>query len=41
MSSHKESAKPRVVEYKDFTKSALARMLAEADAGQRFSSSKT
>lgn len=38
MSSHKESAKPRVVEYKDFTKAALARMLAEADAGQRFAS---
>jgi hypothetical protein len=38
MSSHKESASPRVVEYKDFTKAALARMLAEADAGQRFAS---
>ena len=28
----------RVVEYKDFTKAALARMLAEADAGQKFAS---
>lgn len=40
MSSHKEekSSTGRVVEYKDFTKAALARMLAEADAGQRFAS---
>jgi len=32
------SSTGRVVEYKDFTKAALARMLAEADAGQRFAS---
>lgn len=42
MSSHKsseiKSGTPRVVNYGDFTKTALARMLAEADAGQRFSS---
>jgi hypothetical protein len=38
MPSKKEqpSSPSRVVEYKDFTKAALARMLAEADAGARF-----
>lgn len=42
MSADKEFKEPaprqRVVKYEDFTKAALARMLAEADAGARFSS---